>query len=92
MRQAARRDTNEQQIVIALEACGCSVTRLSQSGVPDLLVGFSHPITGHPITTLMEVKEAKGTLTPEQEEWHADFRGEVHIVRTIDEALKVVGR
>ena len=92
MRQAAKRDRNEGEIVAALEACGCSVTRLSQKGVPDLLVGYIHPVSRLPRTTLIEVKEPRGKLTPDQDEWHALFVGEVHIVRTIDEALEAVGR
>lgn len=92
MRQAAKRDANEKEIVAALEACGCSVTRLSQKGVPDLLIGYLHPVTRIPTTTLIEVKERKGTLTPDQMEWHADWAGEVYVVRSIEDALKAVGR
>lgn len=92
MRQAAKRDNNEGEIVAALEAVGCVVHRLSQKGVPDLLVGYVHPISKLPRTTLIEVKEPRGKLTTDQEEWHALFIGEVHIVRTIDEALEAVGR
>lgn len=92
MRQAARRDANEGEIVRALEAVGCSVTRLSQKGVPDLLVGYEDTLSGLRTTTLIEVKELKGKLTPDQETWINEWRGEVYVVRTVEEALEAVGR
>ena len=85
MRQAARRDGNEQAIVDALLAGGCSVTRLSQKGVSDLLVGK------HGVNYLMEVKEPKGDLTPDQVEFFNSWQGQTAIVRTVEEALEVVG-
>jgi len=85
MRQAARRDNNEPQIVIALEACGCSVTRLSQKGVPDLLVSRQG------VTYLIEVKEPKGKLTEDQEAFIWNWKGSVAVVRSVEEALEAVG-
>lgn len=85
MRQAAKRDANESKIVSALEAVGCSVTRLSQKGVPDLLVGRQG------VNYLLEVKEAKGTLTPDQRDFAAMWNGRATIVRTVEEALEAVG-
>lgn len=40
MRRAAKRDVCEPEIVSALTQCGFSVERLSQAGIPDLMVGF----------------------------------------------------
>lgn len=40
MRRAAKRDVSEPEIVTALTQCGFTVERLSQSGIPDLIVGF----------------------------------------------------
>jgi len=85
MRQAARRDGNEEQIVIALQAGGCSVIRLSQKGVPDLLVGRQG------VTFLLEVKEAKGALTDDQETFFENWQGCAYIVRSVEDALEVVG-
>lgn len=85
MRQAAKRDANEPEIVNALRECGCSVTRLSQKGVPDLLVGR------HGVNYLFEVKEAKGKPTDDQIEFFETWEGDVCIVRTVEEALKAVG-
>lgn len=85
MRTAARRDSNEGEIVSALEAVGCSVTRLSAKGVPDLIVGRQG------VTYLMEVKERKGELTADQEIFFENWQGHAAIVRTVEDALREVG-
>lgn len=85
---ARRRDANEAEIVDALLGVGCSVQRLSDKGVPDLLV-FS-PHNGR--TLLLEVKNPKsGRLTPDQSQWMVKWRGPVHIVTTIADALRIAG-
>lgn len=67
---AKKRDGNEQSIVDALEAVGCSIDRLNAKGIPDLLVGFTL-VGGHGkhadgspvnyvVTRLMEVKQPLG--------------------------------
>lgn len=85
-RTAAKRDSNEPAIVQALTTAGCTVVRLSAKGCPDLLVGLDG------VNYLIEVKEPKGKLTDDQIDFHEDWRGQVAIVRTIEEALEVVGR
>jgi Holliday junction resolvase len=85
MRQAAKRDANEQQIVGALEAVGCIVHRLSQKGIPDLLVGRQGA------TYLIEVKELKGSLTDDQKYFFETWRGHAVIVRTVEEAMEAIG-
>ena len=84
-RRAARRDGNEKSIIDALRAAGCSVQALSAKGVPDLLVGFQGR------TYLMEVKTPRGKLTTDEEAWIGNWQGQVRIVRSIEEALGVVG-
>ncbi len=85
-RRAAKRDTNEPEIIQALRAAGATVEQLSKKGVPDLLIGFQGS------TYLIEVKTAKGKLTPDESTWIEKWNGPVHIVRTIEEALRVLGR
>lgn len=85
-RTAAKRDSNEPEIIQALKAAGCTVVRLSAVGCPDLLVGIDG------LNFLIEVKEPKGKLTEDQVEFHEDWRGQVAIVRTIEEALEIIGR
>ena len=104
-RRAARRDSNEIEIVRALEAAGASVTYLSTPGVPDLLVGYQGR------THLLEVKQTlgpaggkrgggstrpgqggNGTLSADQLEWWAAWKGSLPVVvRTADEALRAIG-
>lgn len=94
-RRDAKRDLNEAPIVEALTAAGASVTRLSDKGVPDLLVGFAGR------TRLLEVKAPKqvthrrageGGLTEDQRGWWATWLGEPPmIVHTPEEALRAIG-
>jgi len=86
MRTAARRDDNEEPIVLALQSVGCSVWRLSAKGIPDLLVGRARQ------TFLFEVKGPKGVLTPAQVKFRRLWKGTPPItVRSITEALVAVG-
>lgn len=87
-----RRDGNERPIMEALTAAGCSVQQLSVKGCPDLLVGFIDPFTNEPINLLMEIKGDKGKLTADEAEWIQDWRGQVFIVHSVEEALEIVGR
>jgi hypothetical protein len=88
------RDKNEPDIIRALVAVGATVTKLHEPGVPDLLVGFRGR------TFLLEVKGAAGkqggvahrTLTDRQQQWWDEWLGErPTIVRSVEEALTVVG-
>jgi Holliday junction resolvase len=86
-RRNARRDANEPQIVELLERAGCSVERLSLPHGPDLLCGLLGK------TVLLEVKTEKGRLQPGQLAWHRRWKGSpVVTVRTVDEALTLVGK
>jgi hypothetical protein len=66
--------------------------RDNKKGVPDLLVGYIDPFTGKRTNALMEVKDKKGKLTPDEETWITAWEGSVHIVRSIEEAFEVIGR
>lgn len=51
-----------------------------------------------PMNYLLEVKRPwdksrgdQGELSPEQVRWHANWRGQVAVVRTVEEALAAVG-
>lgn len=93
MRRAARTDDNHQTIREAFKAMGCSVAdsfRLGD-GFPDLCVGCA----GHNL--LVEIKDgakppSKRRLTPEEQNWHDNWLGNVHIVETEDQAIKLVNR
>jgi Holliday junction resolvase len=88
-RYGAKRDDNEAAIVRFLEANGCIVQRLSAPGVPDLLVSRGG------VNCLLEVKDptkppSKRRLTPDQARWIERWRGQVAIVETPQDAMRVV--
>lgn len=91
MRKAAKIDDNQKAIVNVLRQIGASVQSLAATGkgCPDLLVGY------HGINYLMEIKDgdkvlSKQKLTIDQEHWHSLWRGTVHVVKSVDEALKIL--
>ncbi len=87
MRLAAKVDSNQAEIVKALREVGMSVLSLAPmgKGCPDLLVADDDSYF------LIEVKGPKGELNPIQQEWIREWRGVVHICRTVDDALHIVG-
>ena len=93
MRRAARTDANHREIVAALRKAGASVADLSAvgGGVPDLLVGFRSR------NWCLEVKDGKKPpsarkLTPEQQAWVDDWRGQWACVKSAEEAVEMVTR
>lgn len=84
---ASRVDANQKAIVAALRACGATVfcTHTAAHGFVDLVCGY------HGVNYLIEVKGPRGKLTPDQRAFHATWRGRVDVVRSVDEALRVVG-
>ena len=90
-RRAARIDRNQPEIVDALRRTGVSVETLAAvgEGVPDLLCALANDQT-----FLLEVKDgskpaSERKLTKDQVIWHARWRGRVHVVTSVDEALAV---
>lgn len=93
VKRAARVDENQPAIVKALRDYGCTVLILSSmgKGCPDLLVGNGRQ------NVLLEIKnpakpKADRKLTKAEREWVESWRGPVHVVETITEALAVVAR
>ena len=87
MRRAAKVDANQQQIVKALRKVGASVQSLAAigDGCPDLAVGYRGK------NLLLEVKQPKGKLTEDQEKFHREWKGDLCVVRSVDEALLLLG-
>ena len=87
MRKHGRKDGNHDEIVAAMRRVGCFVQSLASigDGCPDLLVADDDSYF------LIEVKGPKGKLTEDQVAFIADWRGVVHIARTVDDALAIVG-
>jgi hypothetical protein len=92
LRQAARRDTNEAEIIAALRKIGASVVQLSVPNVPDLLVGFTDPTTSEPSNVLMEVKYGRNPLEAGQQAFIEAWQGQVFVVYSIEDALEAIGR
>lgn len=89
--RACRVDSNQVEIVKALRQIGCTVTPTHTigAGFPDIVVGRNG------INYLMEIKDGKKpasarALTPDETKWHIEWRGVVHIVYSVDDALRVV--
>lgn len=80
-------DANQPEIVAALRSAGCTVVSLADigSGCADLLVGHNYD------NYLMEIKSATGKLTPDEEAWHQSWAGTVFVVRSVHDALEVIG-
>jgi len=87
MRMAAKVDNNQAAIVDALRKCGISVhsTAALGRGFPDLICAKGSR------AWLIEVKGPKGKLTEDQEIFMMHWQGDVHIARTVDDALRIVG-
>lgn len=90
--RAAKVDANQGEIVDALRRVGCSVQLLHMvgKGCPDLLVGR------HGVNVLLEIKDGSKPpsarkLTPDQEIWHDNWRGQVTVVCSVHEAFVAVG-
>ena len=76
-----RVDGNHKEIVKAVEQAGCSVLSLADKGhgCPDLLVGFRGD------NYLVEVKNGAGALTDDQQRFINKWRGQVMVIRSIEE-------
>jgi Holliday junction resolvase len=85
--KAAKIDANQPEIVKALRKCGISVhsTAAIGKGFPDLVCAKGDK------AWLIEVKGPKGKLTDDQVEFMSAWQGDVHIARSVDDALKIVG-
>jgi len=86
-RYGNKRDANESHIFKALESIGCSVFRLD---VPcDLLCGYRGR------TYLLEVKnpdqpKAARKKTKAQDKFFAEWNGQIDIVETAEQAIRIV--
>lgn len=92
MRRAAKVDANQQDIVRALRDIGATVESLAPlgKGVPDLLVGYRGE------NLVLEVKDGSKPpsaqkLTPDELRWHQNWRGDVYVVSSVEDALSVLG-
>lgn len=90
---AKRIDANQPDIVRALRKIGASVQSLASvgHGCPDLLVGYRNK------NFTFELKDpsqppSKRRLTPDETEWHQSWKGQIHVIETFEEALKIISQ
>lgn len=85
----SRADLNQSEIVKTLRAVGATVHITSQvgNGFPDLVCG----IFGKNYLIEVKNKATYGKLSTEQLIFRDKWKGKVHVVETIDEALKIIG-
>jgi predicted Zn-dependent protease len=91
-RRAARIDANQIEIVQTLRGAGATVQSLAAhgQGVPDILVGFRG------LNFLMEIKNSAKRpsmrrLTVDEATWHQGWQGQIAVVLTPLDALRVIG-
>ncbi|WP_218575177.1 hypothetical protein [Limnoglobus roseus] len=84
-------DENQAEVVAAFRKMGCSVQPLHTvgQGCPDLLIGHLG------VNRVVEVKDGKKPLgkrqlTPDQQTWHNQWRGEVDVAESVDDAVRLV--
>lgn len=92
---AKRTDSSQRDIVRELTVCGLLVVDLHTvgRGCPDILVVGHRRQTGQTEALLVEIKTAKGKLTPAEIEFHDSFPpdGPLIIARTAEDVLAWFG-
>lgn len=93
-------DANQKAIFAAWRKVGCSVQSLADigSGCPDALVGVPGRAEWHAPRRmfLAEIKNgalppSERRLTPDQEQWHREWKGPpVLIIESVEQALEAV--
>lgn len=89
MRMRGKVDANQSRIVKELRQAGCSVAMTSNlgGGFPDILVGWRG------VNVLAEIKDpnqppSKRRLTPDEQEFHAAWKGQKCVIETAEDILK----
>lgn len=90
--KAARIDANQPSIVRSLRQAGATVQSLVEigSGCPDILIGFRGKCF---VAEIKDWKQppSKQRLTPMEKKWHQEWQGQIAVIKTADEALKLIG-
>lgn len=90
MRRAARRDSNESDIVKAMREAGAYVKVINDEGLFDLLVSYRGE------TLLIEVKDgakppSARRLTDAEQKFHDEWPGaDLYIVNSVEEAVALL--
>lgn len=88
---AKRTDANQTAIVSAFRKLGATVAITSAlgRGFPDLVVGYRRR------NFLVEIKDgtkppSAQKLTPDEAAWHEKWRGQITIIRSVDDVLTLL--
>ena len=81
-------DSNQTRVVKALRDLGATVQHLHAvgKGCPDIVVGYKNR------NYLLEIKDGEKKLTPDQVIWHYDWKGQVAVVNSVQEAIDTIKR
>ena len=102
MRRIARTDGNQQELMNYLRTLGASVLDLHKvgGGAPDILVGIAIPRpillpAGYRLNLLAEIKNPKRfpsqrKLNPLETDFHRDWRGQISVIETLNDCLKLL--
>ena len=92
MRRAAKVDSNQSEIERAARKLGCSWLSLAPLGfgAPDALIGHAGPRGRHNL--LIEIKPDDRALESAQTKFHLEWRGQVAVVRSVDDLLRLLKR
>lgn len=92
VKYGGQRDANHAHIRDRLRELHCSVADTGDvgDGFPDLVVGYRK------MNFLFEIKDpdqipSKRKLTPDQEKFHGGWRGQIHVIETLEQAIKIIG-
>ena len=89
MRYAKRVDGNHHEIIQGLRDCGYKVKDTSKygDGFPDCIVA------GGGRVVMLEIKQGSAKLTDAEKDFHEAFYGlGLHVVRTLEDAIKIMER
>ena len=86
----ARVDATQKEIVATFRRCGFKVahTHTVGAGFPDIVVAR------HGWTALVEIKDgnlppSRKKLTPDEEKFHREWPGEIHIIESPDDVIRL---
>ena len=85
---AARTDANHREIATACRWAGATIHHVHRvgGGFPDLCVGIAG------LNLLVEIKTATGDLNDNERIFHDEWRGQIAVCRTVEEAVALVER